>query len=228
MLKDLIELEDGERIQTVLSLDKNLLASQKAYCLMATESGIVNRNSINDFQNAYTGGIIAIDCSSDDQTVDAKLAVEEDEVILATACGQTIRFPSSEVRCTSRPSKGVIGIRLNRGDEVVGMTTINPNSPRDMLLLVTEKGYGKRTDLEEFTAQSRGGKGNLGIKISRKTGKVVSIRTVSDKDDVILITQNGKIIKINADSIRTVGRYAKGVHLIKLDEDDKVTSIVVA
>jgi DNA gyrase subunit A len=147
-------------------------------------------------------------------------------VLLASAQGMTIRFKEELARCTGRPSKGVIGMRLDEGDRLVGLVTLEPGDPEDKLLLVTENGYGKRTPLEEFPSQGRGGKGVLGIKVDEKTGLVVAIEKVKDDDEIMVATLNGKIIRISAQEVRIVGRYAKGVKLIDLDEGDKVVSVV--
>jgi len=200
---------------------------EKHFCLMATRGGIVNRNKMVDYQNAHINGIIAINASGDDQIVDVTKTTGESEIILASSHGMTIRFPESQVRITGRPSKGVIGMRLNKDDHVVDMAVfINPAQPEDKLLLVTENGYGKRTLLSGFPSQNRSGKGVLGIKVNAKTGNVVAIRKVSDEDEVLITTLKGKIIRIAASDVRIVSRYALGVKVIDLDKDDKVVSIV--
>ncbi len=196
------------------------------YCLMATAGGITNRNELADYLNAHVNGIIAINAEPGDHIVDVAVTDGRGEVIVASAKGQTIRFPEAQVRLTGRPSKGVIGMRLNPGDRVVAVSVLQPNDLRDKLLIVTEKGYGKRTPLAEFPRQNRGGKGVLGIKVSSKTGPVVTIKRVKDDDEVMITTEKGKIIRISADDVRVVSRYALGVKVIDLDPGDKVVSIV--
>lgn len=200
--------------------------AEKRFCLMATRGGIVNRNKMTDYANAHVNGIISINAVEGDRIVDVTKTYGESEIILASALGQTIRFEEAQVRVTGRPSKGVIGMRLNAGDEVVDMAVFSPDGPEDKLLLVTENGYGKRTQLAGFPTQNRGGKGVLGIKVNKKTGNVVAIRKVKDDDEVMITTVKGKIIRISAGDVRIVSRYALGVKVIDLDEGDKVVSIL--
>jgi DNA gyrase subunit A len=198
----------------------------KKYCLMATQSGIVNRNEMTEYENAHVNGIISINAVPEDQIVDVTATAGDSEIVVASSEGMTIRFPEEQVRITGRPSKGVIGMRLNSGDRVVDMAVFQPNDPEDKILLVTENGFGKRTLLTGFPSQNRGGKGVLGIKVNNKTGKVVTIRKVKDDDEVMITTVNGKIIRISANDVRIVSRYALGVKVIDLDPGDKVVSIV--
>jgi DNA gyrase subunit A len=226
-LRSLIGMTPEEEVLALLPLVT--LAPEEAaqrYCLMATAGGIVNRNPLADFLNAHTNGIVALNAEPGDFIVDVTTTDGRGEVMLASAKGQTIRFPEAQVRLTGRPSKGVIGMRLNPGDRVVAMSVFAPSDPRDMLLFVTERGFGKRTPIEEFPKQNRGGKGVLGIKVSPKTGRIVAIKKVKDDDELMITTEQGKIIRIAAGDVRIVGRYAMGVKLIDLDPSDRVVSIV--
>ncbi len=223
-LRNFIAMEPDEEVCAMLPLHTD--GTEHRYCLMATAQGILNRNEYADFYNAHTSGILAINAEPGDYIVDAAISKGTGEVILASAQGMTIRFREELARCTGRPSKGVIGMRLNDGDRLVGLVTLEPGDPEDKLLLVTENGYGKRTPLEEFPSQGRGGKGVLGIKVDEKTGLVVAIEKVRGDDEIMVTTLNGKIIRISAGEVRIVGRYAKGVKLIDLDEGDKVVSVV--
>jgi DNA gyrase subunit A len=223
-LRNFIAMEPDEEVCAMLPLHTD--GAEQRYCLMATARGILNRNEYADFYNAHTSGILAINAEPGDYIVDAAISKGTGEVLLASAQGMTIRFKEELARCTGRPSKGVIGMRLDEGDRLVGLVTLEPGDPEDKLLLVTENGYGKRTPLEEFPSQGRGGKGVLGIKVDEKTGLVVAIEKVKDDDEIMVATLNGKIIRISAQEVRIVGRYAKGVKLIDLDEGDKVVSVV--
>jgi len=223
-LRNFIAMEPDEEVCAMLPLHTD--GTERRYCLMATAQGILNRNEYADFYNAHTSGILAINAEPGDYIVDAAISTGSGEVLLASAQGMTIRFKEELARCTGRPSKGVIGMRLDEGDRLVGLVTLEPGDPEDKLLLVTENGYGKRTPLEEFPSQGRGGKGVLGIKVDEKTGLVVAIEKVKDDDEIMVATLNGKIIRISAQEVRIVGRYAKGVKLIDLDEGDKVVSVV--
>ena len=226
-LRSLIGMSPDEEVLALLplpSLTEEEVAQR--YCLMVTAGGITNRNELVDYVNAHSSGIIAINAEPGDHIVDVAVTDGRGDVILASAKGQTIRFPEAQVRLTGRPSKGVIGMRLVPGDRVVAMSVIEPNDPRDKLLIVTEKGFGKRTPIAEFPKQNRGGKGVLGIKVGPKTGEVVAIKKVKDDDEVMITTRQGKIIRIAAGDVRVVSRYALGVKVIDLDPGDRVVSIV--
>ncbi len=223
-LRDFIGMSPEEEVCALLPLHTD--GTGRRYCIMATAQGIANRNSYEDFYNAHTNGILAINPEEGDFIVDAILSGGAGDLLLASAQGMTIRFKEEEARCTGRPSRGVRGMRLAAGDRLIGLVTLEPGDPEDKLLLVTENGYGKRTPLEEFPVQGRGGKGVLGIKVDEKTGLIVAVEKVKDDDEIMVTTLNGKIIRIATAEVRIVGRYAKGVKLIDLDEGDKVVSVV--
>lgn len=226
----------GENLRNVIGMtpDEEVLAmiphaaegDGDAYCLMATRRGIINRNELGDYLNAHGNGIIAINADEGDHVIDVALSDGEGDILMASAGGQTIRFPVVQARLAGRPSKGVIGMRLGSSDHTVAVTTLPPGAPEEKLLIVTERGFGKRTPIAEFPRQNRGGKGVLGIKVSHKTGQVVGMKRVKDDDEVLITTQSGKIIRISAGDVRVVSRYAKGVKLIHLDRGDRVVSIV--
>ncbi|MCD6494613.1 hypothetical protein J7K60_01020 [Candidatus Bipolaricaulota bacterium] len=168
----------------------------------------------------------SINADDDDHLVDVHLTYGDGELLLATMHGKAIRFRESDVRLTKRPSRGVIGIRLEEGDRVIGLAAIDRDITMEKrLLMVTERGYGKRVSLVDFPLQGRGGKGVLGIKIDRDSGLLVSIGIVSDQDEIIINTDQ-KVIRILAGDINTYGRYARGVKLIDLEEDDHIVSVV--
>jgi len=224
-LRGLIGMAPEEEVLAMIPLRVNG-EEAKRYCLMATRGGIINRNELTDYLNAHVNGIRCINAEPGDAIVDVAVSAGGGEVILASARGQTIRFPEHQARLTGRPSKGVIGMRLKEGDQVVAMTVLQSHDPEDKLLIVTEKGFGKRTPLSGFPRQNRGGKGVLGIKVSAKTGSVVAIKKVRDEDEVMITTEKGKIIRISAGDVRVVSRYALGVKVIDLDPGDRVVSIV--
>jgi DNA gyrase subunit A len=223
-LRNFIGMSPEEEVCALLPLRTD--GTENRFCVMATAQGIVNRNAYEDFYNAHTNGILAINPDESDAIIDAILSPGAGDLLLASAQGMTIRFREEEARCTGRPSKGVIGMRLNDGDRLTGLVALAKSDPEDKLLLVTENGYGKRTPLEEFPIQGRGGKGVLGIKVDEKTGLIVAAERVKDDDEIMVTTINGKIIRISAAEVRIVSRYAKGVKLIDLDEGDKVVSVV--
>lgn len=223
-MRNFIGMSPDEEVCAMLPLHTD--GQGERFCLMATAQGIINRNGYEDFYNAHTSGILAINPDDGDYIVDAKISAGRGHLLLASAQGMTIRFEEAEARCTGRPSKGVIGMRLHERDRLIGLVTLEPGDLEDKLLLVTENGYGKRTLLEEFPSQGRGGKGVLGIKVDKKTGLIIAVEKVKDDNEIMVTTINGKIIRISAAEVRIVSRYAKGVKLIDLDEGDKVVSVV--
>ena len=158
----------------------------------------------------------------DDELIAAELVAAEETVLIGTHDGMSIRFAHADVREMGRQAYGVIGIRLDEGDYVVSM--IASSNQTDMILSVTERGFGKRTDVDEYRTQGRGGKGIINVKTTDKNGKVVSIMRVQEDSDILIMTANGKLIRVSSQDIRAVGRATQGVRLINLDEDDKVTA----
>jgi len=224
-LRTVVALEQDEVVRSILPVaDFKEVGEQ--HCLMATHNGIVNRNRLVDYSNVHAGGIIAMNADEDDRLVDVHGTSGDGELILATQDGKSIRFREADVRLTKRPSRGVIGIRLEEGNCVIGMAAMERDITMDKkLLMVTERGYGKRVSLVDFPLQGRGGKGVLGIKLDRDSGPLVSIGIVSGQDEIIIITEQ-KVIRILAGAINTYGRYARGVRLIDLDPDDRIVSVV--
>lgn len=224
-LRTVIPMEQDEVVKKILPVS-DFADTDDRFCLMATDNGIVNRNRLKDYRNVHASGIIAINADDDDHLVDVHLTYGDGELLLATMHGKAIRFRESDVRLTKRPSRGVIGIRLEEGDRVIGLAAIDRDITMEKrLLMVTERGYGKRVSLVDFPLQGRGGKGVSGIKIDRDSGPLVSIGVVSDQDEIIINTDQ-KVIRILAGDINTYGRYARGVKLIDLEEDDRIVSVV--
>jgi len=224
-LRTVVPMEQDEVVKTILPVS-DFVDAEDRFCLMATDNGIVNRNCLKDYRNVHTSGIIAINADDDDHLVDVHLTYGDGELLLATLHGKAIRFRESDVRLTKRPSRGVIGIRLEEEDRVIGLAAIDRDITMEKrLLMVTERGYGKRVSLVDFPLQGRGGKGVLGIKIDSDSGPLVSIGIVSDQDEIIINTDQ-KVIRILAGDINTYGRYARGVKLIDLEEDDRIVSVV--
>jgi len=224
-LRTLIAMEQDEVVRSILPVPSFAEVGDEL-CLMVTANGIVNKNRLSDYANVHVNGINAINADEDDRLVEVVTALGGGDIILATANGKTIRFRESDVRLTKRPSRGVIGIRLEEGDQVIGMTGLERDITMDKkLLMVTERGYGKRVSLDDFPLQGRGGKGVLGIKLDRDSGPLVSIGIVSDQDEIIITTEK-KVIRIVAGEISAYRRYARGVRLIQLDEDDRIVSVI--
>jgi DNA gyrase subunit A len=224
-IRSYIPLEQEEFVRSILPL-RSFDDVEGMLCLMSTANGIVNKNLLTDYSNVYANGINALNSADEDRLIEVVSSEGGGELILATKSGQSIRFREEEVRLTKRPSKGVIGIRLDAGDSVIGMACLDRDITMDKkLLMVTELGYGKRVSLEDFPIQGRGGKGVQGIKTDGDSGSLVSIGIVSDQDELILTTEQ-KVIRIMAGDINIYRRYARGVRLIQLDEDDRIVSVV--
>ena len=216
---NLLQLQAGEKITAVLSLKDY---SQGQYLFMATKSGIVKKTPIQDYANVRKTGLAAISLKDDDELIEVKFTDNKKDIILVTKYGQCIRFKDTDVRSTGRVSMGVRGINLSDGDEIIGMQLC---SQGDYLLIVSEKGMGKRTSMSEFSVQNRGGKGVKCYKITEKTGNVVGVKAVKDDNEVMMITTEGIIIRIACSDISILGRITSGVKLMNLDEKVSVASI---
>ena len=216
---NLLQLSPGEKISAIIPIsgfeeNKNLF--------MVTKNGIVKKTNIMEYNNIRKKGLIAINLKEDDELIEVKTTDVNSEVFLVTRHGMCIRFKETDVRATGRSSMGVIGMNLSDGDEIVGMQLDHQG---DSLLIVSEKGYGKRTYLDEFTVQKRGGKGVKCYKILEKTGDVVGVKAVNDDHEIMMITTEGIIIQLRMEDISTLGRITSGVKMINLSDDVTVARI---
>ena len=216
---NLLQLNPGEKISAMIPIkdykdNKNLF--------MVTKNGIVKKTSLMEYANVRKNGLTAINLREDDELIEVKTTEKDCEIFLVTKFGMCIRFKETDVRATGRSSMGVIGMNLTHGDEVVGMQL---KKQGDSLLIVSENGLGKRTELDEFTVQKRGGKGVKCYKITEKTGEVVGVKAVTDEHEIMMITTEGIIIQLRAQEISTLGRITSGVKLINLDKGVKVAQI---
>ena len=218
---NLLQLQPGEQITAIIPIDVKSL-QDKDNLFMATKKGIVKKTPIAEFANIRKTGIQAISLRDDDELIEVKLTDSDCDIILVTKLGQCIRFAETEVRPTGRSAMGVIGMNLLDEDEVVGMQL---NTQGDSLLIVSENGLGKRTVIDEFDIQHRGGKGVRCYKINEKTGNVIGVKAVDDTREVMLITDGGIIIQLKCSDISILGRITSGVKLINLDEGVKVATI---
>jgi len=222
---NLIKIEDGEKISAVIPVKE---FSKDKYLLMITKNGLVKKTSLDKYSKPRKGGIIGIDLREGDELIDVKLSDGNNHIILSTKKGLSIRFPEKEIRPVGRSAVGVIGIRFKKKeDEVVGCEIVKPDEHELTLFTVCKKGYGKRTNIGEYRVQHRGGKGIIDIRIGEKNGEVVGAKLVSDKDEVILTTKKGIIIRIKVSDVRVIGRNTIGVRLINLVDDDEITDITV-
>lgn len=217
---NLLSLDSGEKISAIIPI--NNFAEGK-YLLFATKEGIIKKTPLIEYNSARKTGLQAITLKEEDKLIDVRLTDGEDNIVLVTKEGLSITFSEKDVRPVGRVSQGVIGIRLNKDDVVIGMESIVTKS-QATLLAITENGFGKRTELNEYRVQIRGGKGVITYKITPKTGCIVGIRIVEEPDDVMLITDTGTIIRLNVANISVLGRSTQGVTLMRTNAG-KVVSI---
>ncbi|MCX7699200.1 MAG: DNA gyrase subunit A [Candidatus Goldbacteria bacterium] len=219
---NLIKFEEGERISSYVSVKD---FSEDKYIIMVTENGTVKRTNLSLFSKPRAGGIIAINLAPGDNLIETRIAEEKDEIFIATSNGMAIRSKVKEFREIGRTGMGVRGIKLGKNDRVVSMTTLSPDDKDKTLLSVSENGFGKRTKVSEYRLQARGGKGIINLKVTEKTGSLISIKLVSDTDELMIITTKGTLIRTRIKDIKTIGRNTQGVRLIKLKEGEKVSAV---
>lgn len=216
---NLLQLNPGEKITAIMPV-KDFEENKNFF--MITKKGIAKKTHIVEYCNVRKNGLTAINLRDDDELIEVKITDENTEIFLVTKHGMCIRFKETDVRATGRSSMGVIGMNLDDGDEIIGMQLDHQG---DSLLIVSENGMGKRTYLNEFTVQKRGGKGVKCYKITEKTGYVVGVKAVNDDHEILMITTGGVIIQLRMDDISTLGRITSGVKMINLDEGVKVAQI---
>lgn len=217
---NLLSLDPGEKISAVIPINN---FSEGKYLLMGTKSGLIKKTALTEYNSARKTGLLAITLKDDDELIDVRLTDGEDNVVLVTKKGMSITFDEKDVRPVGRTAQGVIGIRLDEEDSVIGMESI-VSGIKGTLLAITDNGFGKRTELDEYRVQNRGGRGVITYKITPKTGDIVGIRIATDEEDVMLITDNGTVIRLNVRDISILGRATQGVTLMRTNEG-KVVSI---
>ena len=217
---NLLSLNGGEKISAVIPISN---FAEGKYLLMATQNGLIKKTSLSEFNNVRKSGLIAINLKEEDALIDVKLTDGEDNVVLVTKKGMSITFDEKDVRPMGRAATGVIGIKLSDDDSVIGMESIIAGS-KATLLSITENGFGKRTELDEYRVQTRGGRGVMTYKVTPKTGNIVGIRIAGEDEDVMLITDTGTIIRLHISEISILGRVTQGVTLMRTNEG-KVVSI---
>jgi DNA gyrase subunit A len=215
---NLLDVSADEKIAAMIRVRE---FSENEHLVMATEQGIVKKTNLSEFRNPRADGIIAIQIEEGDKLMGVKLTTGPNDVMLITRQGMSIRFNEAQLRDQGRSTVGVWGIDLGKDDRVENLEVVEPNAT---LLVITENGYGKRTNFEEYRTQSRGGKGVITIKTNERNGKVVGAHTVRDHDAIMLITSRGQMIRMPVSDIRAIGRNTQGVRLIHLDEGDHLVS----
>lgn len=216
---NLLELDGDEKINAVIPIAEY---REGLYLIMATKNGVVKKTSLSEYDNIRKGGLMAVSLRENDELIDVRLSDGEKDIILVTREGMSIRFRESDVRPMGRVSQGVKGITLEEGDYVVGMATSREDST---LLVVTENGFGKRTELEEYKTQTRGGKGILTYRVTDKTGKVIGVKLVYETDEIMLISSDGTLIRMKVSDISILGRATQGVTLMRTSEGNAVVSV---
>ena len=221
-IANLVSMEAGERISAQLAVRKWPTEDGLEFVVMGTRKGLVKKTDVRAFRHPRARGIIAMGVKADDAVIGAELTDGKDQIFIGTRGGMAIRFAEAAVRPKGRTAHGVRGISLREGDEVVSMAVVRPGGT---LLTVTENGYGKRTELDEYRVQSRGGIGIINIYSSARNGKVAGAECVEPEDELMLITHQGKILRMVTRDIRPIGRLTQGVRLIEIDEQDRVVSL---
>ena len=218
---NLLSLDPGEKITAVIPISN---FAEGKYLLMATQKGFIKKTALTEYNSARKTGLQAITLKEEDELIAVRLTDGQDNVVLVTEDGMSITFSEQDVRPMSRTAQGVIGIKLGDGDKVIGMESIIDGA-NATLLAITEHGFGKRTDLDEYRVQNRGGRGVITYKVTQKTGKLVGIRVTDDSNDIMMITDTGTIIRISVKDVSVLGRSTQGVTLMRTNDGGKVVSI---
>jgi DNA gyrase subunit A len=218
-IANLVSMQEGERIAALLAVKE---FEENKFIVMGSKRGEVKKTELRAFSNPRAGGIIAMDVEEGDAVIAVQVSEGNNEIFIGTRNGMSIRFKETDVRSMGRTAGGVRGIELREDDEVVAMEVLEPGGT---ILSVTEKGYGKRTELDEYRVQSRGGIGIINIQTSERNGKVVGMTQVHDDDEIMVITEQGKILRMASRDIRAIGRATQGVRLIDIEGEDRTVSI---
>ena len=218
---NLLSLDAGEKITAVIPISN---FAEGKYLLMATQKGFIKKTALTEYNSARKTGLQAITLKDEDELIAVRLTDGQDNVVLVTEDGMSITFSEQDVRPMGRTAQGVIGIKLGEGDKVIGMESIIAGT-NATLLAITENGFGKRTELDEYRVQNRGGRGVITYKVTQKTGKLVGIRVTDDSNDVMMITDTGTIIRISVKDVSVLGRSTQGVTLMRTNDGGKVVSI---
>jgi DNA gyrase subunit A len=225
-IQNLINIEPDDKIRAYIRTNdlKDADYVNSMYLVMVTKNGIIKKTSLEQYSRPRVNGINAIEIREDDQLLEAKLTTGSSQIMIATRGGKCIRFPEEKVRSVGRTSIGVRGIDLSEGDEVIGMIVVN-DLEKDSVLVVSERGYGKRTAVEDYRITNRGGKGVITLNITDKTGDLIAIQSVTDEDGLMIINKSGVAIRMGLDELRIMGRNTQGVRLINLKNNDEIAAV---
>ena len=225
-VQNLINIEPDDKIKAYIRTNdlKDADYVNSMYVVMVTKNGVIKKTSLEAYSRPRVNGVNAIEIREDDQLLEARLTTGESEIMIATKNGKCIRFPEEKVRAVGRTSIGVRGITLEDNDEVIGMIIAN-DLEKESVLVVSEKGYGKRTAVEDYRVTNRGGKGVITLNITEKTGKLIAIQNVTDEDGLMIINKSGVAIRMAVEELRVMGRNTQGVKLINLKGNDEIAAV---
>ncbi len=216
---NLLQMESGEAISALVPVKE---FNPKRFLVLATKQGLIKKTKLDAFSNPRRAGIVAVSLEKGDELIGAVLTDGKQEILMASRQGKAVRFKEGDVRDMGRTAKGVRAIRLGKKDEVIGMEIVKADAT---LLTVTAGGFGKRTSFKEYRRQSRGGKGVINIKVTKKSGEVIGLKGVTEQDEIMIITQKAMVVRCPVKDIRSVGRNSQGVHVIRLEAKDQVSSV---
>ena len=227
-IQNLLQISPDDKIRAIIDIPdlQDVDYVNAHYIILCTKQGVIKKTALADFSRPRQTGVNAITIVEGDQLLEAKLTDGNCEIMMAVASGRTIRFPENRVRSTGRGAIGVGGIEVDdERDEVVGLINVNPSTPDRTVLVVSEKGYGKRTPVDEYRITNRGGKGVKTINVTEKTGRLVGILDVAEKEDLMITCKSGVTIRMKVSDISSQGRATQGVKLIRIDEGDEIAAI---
>ncbi|MBC7396875.1 MAG: DNA gyrase subunit A, partial [Bdellovibrionales bacterium] len=219
---NLLTLQPEEKVKMILPVRE---FNENQFLVMGTQKGVIKKTALSEYKNVRTTGINAISIDEGDHLIGAKLTDGNQEIFMTSASGMSIRFSEKDVRAMGRTAYGVYGMSLDEGDTVVGMDVLNPSDASNEILVVSELGYGKRTNVSEYRVQTRGGKGIITLKVTEKTGNLVFAKQVTAKDDLMLVSSRGKLIRIKIGDISEQSRNTQGVRLMNVDGGEKVVAV---
>jgi DNA gyrase subunit A len=231
VIQNILSMPSDDNVKAYIKIkdlnDEEFMKNQ--FILFCTKNGLIKKTAVDAFARPRNGGIIAIEIRENDQLVEAKLTNGNNQILIANRNGRTIRFDESRVRPMGRAAEGVAGLEIDAdgADYVTGMIAVAKDDPSVSVLVISENGYGKRSEVDEYRLVNRGGRGVTTMSITDKTGKVVAIRSVSDADDLIITTKDGITIRMSAADIRIMGRATQGVRVIRLDEGEEIADVAL-
>lgn len=225
-IQNLIAIEPDDRVRAYIRthdlMDEEYVKSR--FVVMLTKEGQIKKTSLEAYSRPRANGINAISIRENDELLEAKLTDGNNQIMIAAKGGKAIRFHESNVRAMGRTASGVRGIRLDKKDEAIGMVIV-ADTANDTILVVSEKGYGKRTDVEDYRETNRGGKGVITLNITEKTGNLIALKNVTDENDLMIINKSGVTIRTSVSALRVMGRATQGVKLINLKSDDEIAAV---